>query len=99
MVKYLENNSRIHCDTARKFFSYKSKFPIENIDDLRMLLLKDKKGFLEDDDLYNCYIGCKDDIQRLKDNHEVRIIERKITKSEKAPTILFGRDIHDQTDL
>eukprot|EP01016_Furgasonia_blochmanni_P005342 TRINITY_DN12078_c0_g2_i2.p2 TRINITY_DN12078_c0_g2~~TRINITY_DN12078_c0_g2_i2.p2 ORF type:complete len:124 (+),score=41.23 TRINITY_DN12078_c0_g2_i2:187-558(+) len=62
-IMFLEKNQKIHCDKIRKMLSYKTKYQISNMAELKVLLGADKKGIKDDKDLWLCYEKCKEDVE------------------------------------
>lgn len=71
----LSNNSRFSFD-GQKIYRRK-KFDISNETDLVELLKVQKNGVEENQDLYDCYMSCKRDIEEMKKKGNLRVVENK----------------------
>lgn len=71
----LSNNSRFTFDGQRIY--RRKKFDISNETDLLELLKGQKNGVEENQDLYDCYMSCKRDIEDMKKKGNLRVVENK----------------------
>jgi hypothetical protein len=86
LVKTLQGNQRFYYENQKIY--RKNKYDIKNSNDLFELLKNRKEGIEDNQDLYDCYLSCKNDIEKLKKKGSLRVIENKNEKK----TYLFLKD-------
>ena len=91
-LEELSQYNRIKYDPVREIFELKSEYNIKNIEDLKQLIKTRKNGILEDEMLNDSYPGIKNDIEKLKKENIVKVIEN----TEKKCNVLFYRDMADE---
>jgi hypothetical protein len=98
-IEYINNN----------FYLRKKYKNIHNIEDLNNLIKESENGLKIDDELYQAYNGIKKDIEEIKKEKKVRIINNKLIdeknkeykkEKEKNKTfeIMFYRNIQDKIE-
>lgn len=64
VIERLRSNPRISYDSQSRRYTFKPKFALSGIDDLK-LLLKSRRHVVIDSDLLECYVGAESDIWKL----------------------------------
>lgn len=89
----LMRSAKIRYDDRTDMISLKSKYGISNIEELKAKIRESENGLPEDDELKDVYPGVKNDIERLKAENYVKVIE-----NEDKSNVLFFRDTSDKVE-
>ena len=93
IIEAFKNNFKFHFDEHKNSFSRKKKYDIQNAHDFLFLLKSNRNGIEEDEDLYECYFKLKDDIELLKSENRIRVVD---CLNPTKRTFLFAK--HDLFD-
>jgi hypothetical protein len=89
--KRLCRSEKLHFDEHTEMLSIKSKYGISNIEELKAKIRQAEFGIPEDDELKDVYPGVKNDIEKLKKENFIKVIE-----NEDKSNVLFYRDTSDK---
>jgi len=90
-MRELLRSNKIRFDDKTEMLSLKSIYGISNLEELKAKIRESENGLPEDDELNDVYPGVKNDIEKLKAENYIRVIEN----TDKA-NILFYRDASDK---
>jgi hypothetical protein len=87
----LSRSDKLRYDEHTEMLSLKSKYGISNIEELKAKIRQSEFGIPEDDELKDVYPGVKNDLELLKKQNFVKVIE-----NEDKSHVLFFRDTSDK---
>eukprot|EP00826_Nyctotherus_ovalis_P043753 TRINITY_DN4649_c0_g2_i1.p1 TRINITY_DN4649_c0_g2~~TRINITY_DN4649_c0_g2_i1.p1 ORF type:complete len:248 (+),score=98.01 TRINITY_DN4649_c0_g2_i1:98-745(+) len=87
----IESHSKLRFNKLDECFELKSVYNIKNQTELYNYILESYCGVPEDNELFDCYPGCKEDLELMKARGMVISLE----SNEKKLNVLFGIDRHD----
>jgi hypothetical protein len=87
----LSRSDKLRYDEHTEMLSLKSKYGISNIEELKAKIRQSEFGVPEDDELKDVYPGVKSDLERLKRENFVKVIE-----NDDKSHVLFFRDTSDK---
>ena len=90
-VSELSKSDKLRYDEHTEMLSLKSKYGISNIEELKAKIRQSEFGLPEDDELKDVYSGVKNDLERLKRENYVKVIE-----NDDKSHVLFFRDTSDK---
>ena len=90
-IAELGRSEKLKFDEMTEILTIKSKYGISNIEELKAKIRQSEFGIPEDDELKDVYPGVKNDIERLKKENFVKVIE-----NEDKSNVLFYRDSSDK---
>lgn len=85
-------DQKIRYDDKKDMFYLKSKYIMNNIEDLKEKVRVSEMGLMEDEELTDSYPGIKGDLEKLKRENYVKCVYN----SEKQCNVLFYRDLGDK---
>ena len=92
LFKLINKSEKLRFDERTEIFQLKSKYHLNNIEDLKELIRNCDTSIIEDEELLDSYIGIKGDLERLKKENYIK----EVKNEEKKVNILFYRDNSDK---
>lgn len=92
LFKLINKSEKLRYDERTETFQLKSKYHLNNIEDLKELIRNCDTSLIEDEELLDSYIGIRSDIERLKKENYIK----EIKNEEKKVNVLFYRDLSDK---
>ncbi len=91
LIAELMRSAKIRFDEKTEMLSLKSKYGMHNIEELKAKIRESDNGLPDDDELRDVYPGVKNDIEKLKAENYIKVIE-----NEDKGNVLFYRDTNDK---
>ncbi len=91
LIQVAKTHEKLKYNEKEEAFELKAAYPIKNQNELWRLLVESREGIIENDDLLDCYLNCKSDLEDLKKRDLVTILE----SNERKFNVLFGVESPD----
>lgn len=92
--EHLNKTNKIFFDSVKNTLQLKSKYDIKNKEELKEKIKFSEYGLVEDDELLDSYPGIKNDLEKIKQENFVKVINN----DEKKFNVLFYRDCSDKIE-